>query len=172
MKEIKIAYETGRVAIYSPYNPDFVKQIKKIDGAKWNGSCWMVDKEHLAKAQEIVKNVYGENVKVEPTEKIRIRFFEDVSKYFAFFNCDRYEIMGIPFFDCKKNKFFENIRFSGDLHFCCICDDNYVDPSGLVIEAGSLLQIEASKKEIDKIVKRFDEEGAEKVKITFNEEEI
>ena len=73
-KECEITYEQGKLAIYTPYNADFVTEIKKIDGAKWNGSCWMVDKEHLEQVQGIVKSIYGD-VDVSVVRTLEIKDF-------------------------------------------------------------------------------------------------
>lgn len=53
---------TGNTAyLFTPYNPDFVRKIKKIGGAKWNADrkAWSVPAEQIDAARETMRAVYG-----------------------------------------------------------------------------------------------------------------
>lgn len=180
-KECGITYEQGKLAIYTPYNADFVTEIKKIDGAKWNGSCWMVNKEYLEQVQEIVKSIY-DDVDVELQKTVEIIFYEDVSTYFIYYDKadKRYDILNIvPFFDCKKQKFFDNIAFTGGIYFSYKCDTrnyklgyNVCEGAGLTIKAGSRMRVTVGQSKVERIVERFNSNlHKEKVKVTIIDDE-
>lgn len=54
--------KNGRVAIDSPYNPEFVTKIKKA-GGRWNPSqkTWEVDERSIDAARTIMREVYGQD---------------------------------------------------------------------------------------------------------------
>ena len=58
---IKIEIKNGAANLYTPYNPDFIKRIKGIGGAKWDGSnnCWLIPVSAIDAAREIMTTVYG-----------------------------------------------------------------------------------------------------------------
>lgn len=73
--EIKI--ENGTANIFSPYNPDFVKKIKGIGGAKWSPSnkCWTVPESAVPAVREIMTEVYGHSdLEVNDTITLRLTF--------------------------------------------------------------------------------------------------
>lgn len=68
--------------VYTPYNSDFVRRIKNIGGAHWNGKCWTIPAETIDTCREIMRIVYGrcdleESVK---TVKLRLTFNDEVSE--------------------------------------------------------------------------------------------
>lgn len=80
MMEIKV--ENGKANVYTPYNPDFVKKIKGIGGAKWDGSekCWTVPETAIEVVREIMNDVYGySDVKENETITLKLTFNECVS---------------------------------------------------------------------------------------------
>lgn len=80
---MKIDVTNGKANVYTPYNPDFVKAIKGIGGAKWNTSekCWSIPESAVDAAREIMSNVYGYNdVTENETISLRITFNERVSE--------------------------------------------------------------------------------------------
>lgn len=52
----------GKLAVDSPYNPVFVKRIKKA-GGKWNASnrTWEVDERSIDTVRSIMREVYGQD---------------------------------------------------------------------------------------------------------------
>ncbi len=52
----------GKIAVDSPYNPVFVKRIKKA-GGKWNASnrTWEVDERSIDTVRSIMREVYGQD---------------------------------------------------------------------------------------------------------------
>lgn len=62
--------ENGRIAIDSPYNPDFVSRIKAA-GGRWNGEKWEVDERNLDIVRVIMREVYGQDDR--PTETVTVK---------------------------------------------------------------------------------------------------
>ena len=58
--EIKIA--DGKAAIYTPYNADFVSQIKLL-GGRWNPleRCWTVAEFKVDEVRAVMRSVYGQD---------------------------------------------------------------------------------------------------------------
>lgn len=76
---MKIRIEDGRAHVYTPYNKDFVKAIKGIGGAKWNGKAWVVPENTVDAVREIMQDVYGEtDISVTDKVEIKITFTDDV----------------------------------------------------------------------------------------------
>ncbi len=73
----------GKIAIETPYNPEFVKKIKKA-GGRWNGSdkTWQIDERSTEAVRAIMRDVYGmddmphELVTVKVTLKERIEVWQ------------------------------------------------------------------------------------------------
>lgn len=176
-KECEITYEQGKLAIYTPYNADFVTEIKKIDGAKWNGSCWMVNKEYLEQVQEIVKSIYGD-VDVDVIRILEIDFLQDVTDYSIVYYeppYKRYSLTGrIPFFDCKNRKFFDNIDFVGEISFHCqfnskeydILEDTY-----LTIKEDSVVRLQLGQEKADKLIETLSKHKEVRTTIIDDESE-
>lgn len=77
---MKIEMENGKANVYTPYNPDFVKAIKGIGGAKWNGSgsCWIIPGSAVEAVREIMVDVCGySDIKENETVCIRLTFNEE-----------------------------------------------------------------------------------------------
>ena len=69
--------------LYTPYNPEFVKRIKKFSDARWNSGekCWTIDESNLGDARVIMKEIYGyadNEINEKVTLKIHVK--ESVSK--------------------------------------------------------------------------------------------
>lgn len=78
---IKIEVKDGVANVYTPYNPDFVKKIKGIGGAKWNGpqKCWTIPQTAIEAAREIMTNIYGySDIKENETISLKVTFNEAV----------------------------------------------------------------------------------------------
>lgn len=69
-----------RVGIYTPYNSDFVKKIKNIVGAKWNGKCWGIPSDSLDAVRIIMKNVYGEDDLIS-SDIVKVIVLEKIEQY-------------------------------------------------------------------------------------------
>ena len=93
MNDIVLKSNKGRTKIYTPYYPDFVREIKKIGGARWNSSsrCWSVPEEMTDAVREIIKSVYGYTDQDPATEMVNVivRFKSDVYK-----TQDSYDMFG------------------------------------------------------------------------------
>ena len=80
---MKIIVNEGKASIYTPYNAEFVRRIKKIGGSKWNSDdrCWIVPESTVESCREIMQDVYGET-DISTTKKvdIRITFIECFSE--------------------------------------------------------------------------------------------
>ncbi|MDR2513841.1 MAG: hypothetical protein LBD02_01370 [Christensenellaceae bacterium] len=61
MSQITIkTLEDGKIALYTPYHPDFVAAIKSC-GARWDGSlkAWTISKSAIESARRHMRAVYG-----------------------------------------------------------------------------------------------------------------
>ena len=72
---MKIEISGGKAYIFTPYNAEFVKRIKGIGGAKWNGAerYWTVPAEAVDSARDIMMDVYGETDIPDGSEKLKLR---------------------------------------------------------------------------------------------------
>lgn len=84
MSDIVLKSSEGRTEIYTPYNPDFVSEIKRIGGARWNSTnkCWTVPEAMTDAVREIIKSVYGYTDQENAAEMVSVivRFKSDVYK--------------------------------------------------------------------------------------------
>lgn len=88
---MNISVENGKAYIKTPYNRDFVKQIKLIGSAKWdsNRRVWTVPEEYIDAVRKTMVDVYGES-DIQSDEKIKITmefvddFYEDCQSVVAF----------------------------------------------------------------------------------------
>ncbi len=81
---MKIEVKNGVANVYTPYNPDFVKKIKGIGGAKWNSSekCWSIPETAVEAAREIMTDVYGySDTKENETISLKVTFNESISEW-------------------------------------------------------------------------------------------
>lgn len=79
--EIRVKNDVAEV--YTPYNSDFVKRIKEIDGRRWDRSngCWIVPAESIDIVREIMMDVYGKtDISANKTVKLRITVKEELSQ--------------------------------------------------------------------------------------------
>jgi len=72
---LKISIDEGKANVYAPYHPAFVTRIKKLGGAKWDGTekCWTVNVEMIPHVREIMAAVYGETDEEAPAERVTIK---------------------------------------------------------------------------------------------------
>lgn len=80
--QIKIDGKTAY--IHTPFNTDFISQIKKIDGARWDGSkkAWRVPVNCVEAVREIMLDIYGESdIEKAPGKHydVRLTFHRTVS---------------------------------------------------------------------------------------------
>lgn len=72
----------GRIEIYTPYNEDFVKDLKRsIGGRKWDmdKNCWTAPEEALDSVRELMLKHFGEtDISDTPKVKVALDFSEDV----------------------------------------------------------------------------------------------
>lgn len=72
---IRIVPSNGsRIAVYTPYNADFVKQARNA-GGKWNNSAWVFPAEQSEAVRAILRDVYGEDDAPVPTVRLRVLDF-------------------------------------------------------------------------------------------------
>lgn len=77
---MNISVENGKAYIETPYNRDFVKQIKLIGSARWDSArrLWTVPEEYIDAVRKTMVDVYGES-DIQSDEKIKITMeFTDV----------------------------------------------------------------------------------------------
>ncbi len=78
---IRIETNNGKASLFTPYNPDFVKAVKKIGGAAWDGKekCWTVPEAQVPAARFIMEEIYGYSDKI-PNEPVTVlvTFHDDV----------------------------------------------------------------------------------------------
>jgi len=88
---MNISVENGKAYIETPYNRDFVKQIKLIGSARWDNTrrLWTVPEEYIDAVRKTMVDVYGES-DIQRDEKIKITmeftdvFYEDRQSVVAF----------------------------------------------------------------------------------------
>lgn len=78
---VEVLENGNNVELYTPYSKDFVTSIKSIGGAKWNAGkgCWVIPKEALDFAKDVMLRVYGDNGDADAAETtltIRVTFNE------------------------------------------------------------------------------------------------
>ena len=71
MAKIRIEKKDGKAHVYTPYNRDFVKNIKQIGGAHWTGSAWSIPEDCIEDARAIMQRVYGET-DIAEAEKVTV----------------------------------------------------------------------------------------------------
>lgn len=74
----------GRISIETPYNPEFVRKIKKA-GGRWNGAtkCWETDERNIEAVRTIMKDVYGMDDMPQETVTVKIKINDTISKHCA-----------------------------------------------------------------------------------------
>ncbi|MCI7303070.1 MAG: hypothetical protein SOR93_14120 [Clostridiales Family XIII bacterium] len=81
---MKIEVKENKAYIYTPYNPEFVHQVKQIGGARWNASekAWTVPQDMVEPVREIMLEVYGEtDVKAVEKAKVKLIFKEEIYEH-------------------------------------------------------------------------------------------
>lgn len=60
---MKIDVKDDKAFVFTPYNPQFVKEVKRIGGARWMSidKCWRVPADAVDAVREIMMDVYGES---------------------------------------------------------------------------------------------------------------
>jgi hypothetical protein len=69
---------SGKVAVESPYNPEFVSKIKKA-GGRWNSSnkTWEVDERSVEAVRAIMREVYGQDDLPQELVTVKVTVGED-----------------------------------------------------------------------------------------------
>lgn len=64
----------GKFEMYTPYNREFISEIKSIGSARWNPNkkCWSVGSEDKEAAKNVLMNAYGEDGE-QAVEKVTVR---------------------------------------------------------------------------------------------------
>ena len=73
-KEIQVKIKDEKAMLFTPYNMDFVKRIKKFSDARWDNrkKCWTINKENLDAARTVMREIYGYS-DVDVNEKVTVR---------------------------------------------------------------------------------------------------
>lgn len=81
-EKIRIENTGAWANIYTPYNKEFIREVKKIGGAKWNGKarCWSIPAYSVDKCREILLDVYGYDDSPVETTTVRVRILEDMTE--------------------------------------------------------------------------------------------
>lgn len=78
----KIVTNDGVARVYTPYNSEFVRRIKNIGGARWDGSakCWTIPADAVQECRKIMTAVYGQSDLPDAggTVKLRLTVHEDI----------------------------------------------------------------------------------------------
>jgi predicted DNA-binding transcriptional regulator len=78
-EEIRIEKNNGKIDIYTPYNSTFVKAIKLIGGARFDGQkrCWVLPEDYIEDVRAILFDVYGCDDQGAPeTVDIKVEVYE------------------------------------------------------------------------------------------------
>jgi hypothetical protein len=69
----------GKIAITSPYNPDFTKKIK-LAGGQWDSEnkVWTMDARSVDTVRKILRTVYGEDDAGTDTVSVRVTILKDI----------------------------------------------------------------------------------------------
>lgn len=80
--DIKIKVENEKAYVYTPFNKNFAKKMRAMNG-NWNGSAWVVNSMFVSAVREIMRNVYGyDDTDTDiQTVTLRIVFLENQSAY-------------------------------------------------------------------------------------------
>ena len=80
--DIKIKVENEKAYVYTPFNKNFAKKMRAMNGT-WNGSAWVVNTMFVSAVREIMRNVYGyDDTDTDiQTVTLRIVFLENQSAY-------------------------------------------------------------------------------------------
>lgn len=72
---MKIEIINDRAFVFTPYNAEFVRKVKKCGGAKWDGDkkAWSVPANTVAQVREIMQEVYGETDLPTSGAKVSVR---------------------------------------------------------------------------------------------------
>lgn len=79
---MRIEVNNGIAKIHTSYNPDFVKKIKKIGGAKWDyeDKCWKVPASAVDTVRQFMKDVYGySDIEKNETISLKVTFDQEAS---------------------------------------------------------------------------------------------
>lgn len=84
---IKIDVRGDKAYIFTPYSDQFVKKVKMIGGAKWNGKekCWVIPADAVDTCRGFMEEVYGETDIPDAGERVKLRvtFLIDYEEYCA-----------------------------------------------------------------------------------------
>lgn len=82
---MKIEVKEDKAYVFTPYNPDFVKKVKGIGGARWMSmdKCWRVPADTVDAVRDMMMDVYGESDITDDSEKVtvEIELEEGASEY-------------------------------------------------------------------------------------------
>lgn len=74
MDGLRIETNGDKIDVFTPYNKQFINDIKKIGSAKWNpnNKCWTLPVDYITNVREVMKEVFG-NSDIENNETIRVK---------------------------------------------------------------------------------------------------
>lgn len=88
--DITITINDGRLAVASPYHPEFPPQAKAL-GGKWAGNQWVFDPRDEARVRDLCREIYGtDGSPVADTDLVTIRVT-------VMEGCELYEDLGAIF---------------------------------------------------------------------------
>ena len=72
---MKIEVKDDKAYIFTPYNSNFIKKVKGIGKARWNGAerCWTVPKTEIDIVRQFMMETYGETDQTDDTEKVSVK---------------------------------------------------------------------------------------------------
>lgn len=77
---LKIIPFGDEVKVYTSYNSAFVRRIKNIGGARWDGECWIIPAHAVNICRQYMRDIYGRcDLKADAGKSLRLKvtFKED-----------------------------------------------------------------------------------------------
>lgn len=76
---ISIIIENGKAKVYTPYNAEFVTEIKKIGGARWRSNYWEIPENAVDVIRKKMLDIYGYNdISENETVTLKVTANEDI----------------------------------------------------------------------------------------------
>lgn len=80
MEKLRIETNGDEIAVFTPYNKQFVDGVKRMGSAKWNpnSKCWTMPCEYIENIRKIMEDTFGySDISTNETIKLRIKFLDD-----------------------------------------------------------------------------------------------
>jgi hypothetical protein len=81
---LKIIPSGDEAKVYTPYNSAFVRRVKNIGGARWDGEYWIIPAHAVGICRQYMRDIYGRcDLKSEAGKSLRLKvtFKEDKEEW-------------------------------------------------------------------------------------------